>query len=337
MASGGRGLKNMAAPVVLVPECGAGIGFGHLERMLALADALREQVEPVVVTVAEASVVERVRNRGHVALPLAGSAPDRAMRAVVECAARLVVLDGYVFPAGVQTAIRGSCPLVVVDDLDGPCDCDVAVNPAPGVEDSPGPTGASATLRGPAFALLAAAYRTARDQRMREPHSATSLLVSNGGSDLGSIGVPLAHALLTCSVDGRVDLVIGPGATTPLDHPRVTLHRSPTTLASLLAQAALYAGAAGTTAVQAACVGVPAIIAPVADNQRRQAGALERAGCAVVVSPPIDERVAQSACRLLSDRERLQAMSRAGWELVDGRGSERVAAAIAEVLSARAM
>jgi UDP-2,4-diacetamido-2,4,6-trideoxy-beta-L-altropyranose hydrolase len=327
--------EHMVAPVVLVPECGGHVGFGHLERMLALADALREFVDTVVITVAEDGVVARVGSRGHTAVPLPGEAGDRALTAVSQYAPGLAVLDGYVFSRSTQTAIRESCRLVLVDDLDGPCDCDLAVNPAPGTDESTGPDGASATLRGPSFALLAADYRSARDRRGEAPPEPASVLVSSGGADLGSIAAPLTRALLRCTADVRIDLVIGPGTSAAApEHPRITVHRSPPTLAHLLAESTLYAGAAGTTAVQAACVGVPAIIAAVADNQVAQARALESAGCALVVEAPIDETsLTEMASRLLGDRARLQAMSRAGRDLVDGFGTQRVATAILELLS----
>jgi spore coat polysaccharide biosynthesis predicted glycosyltransferase SpsG len=108
-------------------------------------------------------------------------------------------------------------------------------------------------------------------------------------------------------------------------HPRLRVLVEPPTLAEALAGTTVYAGAAGTSAVQAACIGVPAVITVTAANQQAQAAALATAGCALVASP---EEVATLCLRLLDDAPRRTQMRRAGRELVDGDGAARVTDAI---------
>jgi spore coat polysaccharide biosynthesis predicted glycosyltransferase SpsG len=108
---------------------------------------------------------------------------------------------------------------------------------------------------------------------------------------------------------------------------------SPPDLADVLAAATVYVGAAGTTAVQAACIGTPAVITAAVPNQEAQAAALARAGCAVVADIA---KLADACLILLDDRETRATMSERGRALVDGRGAERVAEAIRQVVSARA-
>ena len=111
------------------------------------------------------------------------------------------------------------------------------------------------------------------------------------------------------------------------DSPRDNLARehvlvAPPDLANLLATSTVYVGAAGTTAVQAACVGTPAVITAAVRNQEAQAAALARAGCAVVADTA---HMARACLTLLDDPDERAAMAARGRALVDGRGAGRVA------------
>ncbi len=108
---------------------------------------------------------------------------------------------------------------------------------------------------------------------------------------------------------------------------------APPDLADVLAVCTVYVGAAGTTALQAACVGTPAVITPAVPNQQAQAEALARAGCALVA----DTALMAGAClTLLDDSDARATMAARGRALVDGRGAERVAEAIRHLVAARA-
>ncbi|MGA8360909.1 MAG: UDP-2,4-diacetamido-2,4,6-trideoxy-beta-L-altropyranose hydrolase, partial [Candidatus Dormiibacterota bacterium] len=95
----------------------------------------------------------------------------------------------------------------------------------------------------------------------------------------------------------------------------------------------VYVGAAGTTAVQAACVGTPAVITAAVANQATQAAALSAAGCATLAA---GSELAEACLALLDDPARLASMSAAGRALVDGRGATRVAEAVRNLVTARA-
>jgi spore coat polysaccharide biosynthesis predicted glycosyltransferase SpsG len=78
--------------------------------------------------------------------------------------------------------------------------------------------------------------------------------------------------------------------------------------------------------LEAAMMGVPMVLLPVADNQRPGAQSMARAGAAVTVSSA--EAAAEAARLLLGDPGETARMSRQGRELVDGRGPERILAAL---------
>jgi spore coat polysaccharide biosynthesis predicted glycosyltransferase SpsG len=321
---------------LLCADCGSGVGLGHLERMLALADALQPDVEVVLlVPEADGSLRQRVTDRGHPVIAAPGGTADR-VEGVVEVATSFaaVVLDGYVFDIALQRRLRARTPLVVVDDLQLPADCDLAVNPSPGGEDL-APVGATAFLGGAAYALIRKAVVDARESALRDGREVRTVLVSTGAMDLAGIGDTVSRELLEGDATVEIIRIIGPDSRDAVRdvHPRQHILVAPPHLADVLAASTVYVGAAGTTAVQAACIGTPAVISAAVRNQDAQAAALARAGCAVVA----DIGGLAAAClRLLDDPERRATMSERGRALVDGQGAIRVADAVRHLVAARA-
>ena len=320
--------RSMILRALLAPDCGSGVGLGHLERMLALADALRpDTLVSVVLPDDDVELRRRVEDRGHAVVAARGAAPDRV--ASVLAAGRapdLLVLDGYVFDAGMQERLRRRVPLTVVDDLGHTADCDLGINPSPGGE-SLRPAGATAFLGGAAYALIRSAFAEARETVLRRGRARRTVLVSTGATDIDGMAANVSTRLLNEDASLEVLRVVGPDAqsASPVDQPRLHLLVAPPSLAEALAETTIYVGAAGTTAVQAACVGIPAVINDAVPNQSAQAAALGRAGCAVVVDP---EDLAAECIKLLDDPARCDVMAERGRALVDGRGAWRVAEAV---------
>lgn len=314
----------MTARAVLIPDCGGDVGLGHLERMLALADALGADVAArVVVPAGDAGLARRVAERGHNAIELAGSTAERAVAAGDSLSADVIVLDGYVFTLDVQRRLRATAPLVVVDDLGLPTAGDLAVNPSVGGERLR-PEGAEAFVGGPDYALLSSAFLAARATVLELGHPPRTALVSSGATNLLDITEGFVDEVLARDATVYVVAVLGPEAvgTELPDDPRLEVLVAPSSLAAALARATVYAGAAGTTALQAACVGVPAVITAAVPNQVGPAAALVAAGCAVATEP---RDLAAACLRLLDDPDRRDRMADAGRALVDGHGAARLA------------
>jgi UDP-2,4-diacetamido-2,4,6-trideoxy-beta-L-altropyranose hydrolase len=321
---------------LLAADCGRGVGLGHLERMLALADALQPEVEvSVLVPEGDAALRRRVIDRGHTPREARGDTRVRVASAVAASPPfDVVVLDGYVFDVELQRQLRDRTSLTVVDDLRLPTDCDLAVNPSPGGE-ALRPEGADAFLGGAAYALIRASVVNAREMASRGDREPRTVLVSTGATDPARLGLSVSHALLDRDPTVAVTRVVGPDSMELADDtwPRERLLVAPPDLAGSLGTATVYVGAAGTTAVQAACVGCPSVITAAVSNQEAQAAALAAAGCAVVVDPA----ELAGACLILLDDPALRAeMAMRGRSLVDGRGAARVAAEIRHLVAARA-
>jgi spore coat polysaccharide biosynthesis predicted glycosyltransferase SpsG len=80
-----------------------------------------------------------------------------------------------------------------------------------------------------------------------------------------------------------------------------------------------------------ACMGVPFIAIVIADNQRQAAAAMARDGYPAIEHAAIERELPAAATALAADADRRAALSRRGRELVDGRGAERVCAALREL------
>jgi spore coat polysaccharide biosynthesis predicted glycosyltransferase SpsG len=101
---------------------------------------------------------------------------------------------------------------------------------------------------------------------------------------------------------------------------------APPHLADEIRAAGMVVCLAGQTALEAACLGVPAVVVAAVDNQRPNARRLEATGAAVAVD--LDGPLTEGIEALAGDRPRRAEMARAARAAVDGFGALRVAAAI---------
>jgi len=194
------------------------------------------------------------------------------------------------------------------------------------------------TLTGPRYALLRddfAAHRAASLTRRRASRTLRHILVSMGGTD--ALGAT-EHVLKTLSQavlppDTRITVVMGAAAPT-LNAVKTLAGKMPwptqvvvntSNMARLLSEADLAIGAAGGSAWERCCLGVPSVLVITADNQRPAAHALARAGCARLID--CIDRIATEldpCLQKLQSGGALQTLSENSAELVDGLGVQRV-------------
>lgn len=259
-----------------------------------------------------------------------------------------LIVDHYAIDARWQGALRGACRrLMVIDDLaDRAHDCDLLLDPNLGrtVHDYADRIPADCTaLVGPRYALLRPEFAASRPSSLqrradREPEQ---LLVTLGGVDKDNATSQVLEALLRCTLpaDVRITVVMGPHAPW-LQEVRALVEsmKWPTEvrvnvadMAPLMAQSDLAIGAAGTTAWERCCLGLPSLVLVLAENQRKSAEALEAAGTVVRL-----ESVARLAQELpeklkrLWNRNVLHEMGIAASAVTDGQGAARVASMLLE-------
>jgi UDP-2,4-diacetamido-2,4,6-trideoxy-beta-L-altropyranose hydrolase len=307
-------------------DASTAIGGGHVMRCLTLAEALSARGAQVLLLVnADAPATAPTLTDTPFSIVAPGpEATVAAIRAHWPEGADWTVIDHYGWSAGDETALRvAATNIMALDDRPTRAHAvDLLLDPTPGRDAvdwsslAPGAT----VLAGAAHALIGPAWRAAR----ADPPAASrsGVVIALGLSDTGDLPDAIAAAL---SDVGPLHLVGPASATAPgvIAHDRL----APPALADLLARCAVAVGAGGSSALERAYLGVPSVIAVIADNQRDLAAGLAEAGAALAC-PPDAEAVAAGVRALLADPAALAAMSARTAALVDGRGPARVAAAI---------
>ena len=189
-------------------------------------------------------------------------------------------------------------------------------------------------LAGAYFALLS------RDYPLIAPSIPTRIclkriLVFFGGVDSGNMTAVALEALqFEKFCDLEVDIVLGHGATHLEDIQRfvdgranMNLHICMPSLSGLMIRADLAIGAGGTASWERACLGLPSLIVPIAENQIEGARELQKFGAArCLVSPTkssLIEEIREEILALMKSSQRLEEMSLACVSLGDGRGVQR--------------
>lgn len=341
------------------------IGTGHLMRCLTLADALAGEGHACHFAMRDlpGALPGMVEARGHaislLPAPSDGEATDSDLahgawlgvtraRDAAETAAVLnepadwLVVDHYGLSAGWHRLLRPHARrLLAIDDLaDRALDCDLLLdqNLQAGPDRYAGLLPAAAeALIGPKFALLRPEF--ARLRAAPPPREPARVLVSFGGIDAPGATLMALEALTLAGMDARpVDVVAGPRnphlpAIRAWCEARAsaTWHES-ADMAALMARAGLAIGAAGATAWERCCLGLPTLLVTIAANQRPGAQALTEAGAALWAGDVADLS-AQDLAAMLRTLKRApglrDSLGAKASALVDGLGVARVVRAMA--------
>lgn len=321
-------------------DASVGVGIGHVMRCLAFADTLRWAGWSCAFATGPETI------RAVPALASSGVAMRPAEDARLDVAdATLMVVDHYGLDAGFERQARAQGATVVVfDDLaDRPHDCAILVDPTPGrpADDYRDRVPGSCRLMlGPKHAILHERWLARRPDalaRLAQPRPVERIVVSMGGTDPRDATSRVLAALAQAKLGVHVDVILGAGAPqlariAGMVGPGVTLHVDPPDPAAIAATADLAIGAPGTSSFERAALGLPAILIPLADNQRFVAAAFAAGGAAEIVPAESLDDPAGLAARtaaLAVDAGRRIAMSRKAAALTDGRGSLRLLAAVA--------
>ena len=172
------------------------------------------------------------------------------------------------------------------------------------------------------------------------PPMGRRVLVTMGGSDPENLTERVVDALVLIELD-ELEAIVVVGGSSPhsdlLESPagqrgkNISVRRDVTNIAELMAWADFAVSSAGTTCWELCLLALPALLVDVAENQTELAQELARRNCAIHLGGPRDFTVEQLASQLealLRSGEKRRALSANCRELVDGRGSERVASAM---------
>jgi len=335
-------------------DAGTAMGLGHVMRCMALAEAALAAGHTAVFVMAPgASAMEERLKAGHYGVSALVTKPGSSDDAA-ECikiakaeAADFIVVDGYHFSGAYQTSIRkGKIPLLFIDDYGhgSPYAADLILN-----QNSYAPqhaewyesrTPSSWLLLGCTYTMLRKEFRETERKEKPIPDLGSSVLVTLGGGDPQNATLKILQALQSIrEIPLRISVVIGSAnphrAQIESARGNARILVDTREMPELMAQADLVIAGGGTTSYELAYLGAPSLLCVLAENQRLVAENLRKRKVAHLLGNPIDlslDRIAQEILGLLRNKEERLQYAVNGRALIDGKGSERVLAAMLESL-----
>lgn len=333
--------------VVIRCDASAEGGIGHLVRAISVAGAARDAGHTVVVAGSIRSpLAERLLVEAELEVV---DAPADLQVLAAEQGATVVHVDDYSIGNDALTQVRACGALLssVEDGTFGRRPADVVLDSTIRAEHAGRPDDGSGTvLLGIRYAPMRAQVRAAREERAAtapEIGPAARVLIVMGGTDATGAAGTLAAVCDAADGIGRVS-VIAPeknwdAVRSEAGDDVELIAPSPEFLAHARA-ADLVVSAAGTTAWELACIGVPSLLVAVVENQQAGYDAALTEGIARGLGsldevrsdlPATIARVEVAVADLRAGRS----WAPVGRSTVDGHGAERIVAAWDEALSRR--
>lgn len=259
-----------------------------------------------------------------------------------------LVVDHYGLEARWEETVLSGSPetrLLVLDDLaDRPHIANILLDQNLGrvAEDYQALLPASAkVLIGPEYALLRPEFcdwRASSLERRKHP-KAKNILITMGGVDKDNAAERVLSALASCSLsnDSVIDVVMGTHAPW-LDKVRIRADNMPwktnvvtnvNNMAERMAWADIAIGAAGSTSWERCCLGLPALMLVLAENQYQVAKPLSEAGAAYLVGVPDQLETLPASWTEITSEKSLKSMSKHASMLTTGQGASYVASCLA--------
>ncbi len=331
------------------------IGTGHVLRAVRLSDAWNamglgkvtlalsgDEVGAALAARASATVVSVLGNNPHHGKPVFNPQSLANLGADVRWDVAVIdMLDTY---AGTLDMVRSIATTVITLDDRGPgrTDADAIINVLVREPRRDGLPGNVRLLEGPEYATVDRMYAETAPVRTCRT-GACKALITLGGADSAGLALKVARAMHGVPDIAEATFICGVGAVhgeelrqalAELPWPTTVVQQVPS-LREMLIQCDVAIVAGGLTMHEACCVGTPALaVCQPIDHQMelaewfRSQGAMDTAGNGVTASVA---DIRDALIRLIRDCGARRSMSMVGPGLVDGRGTERTARAIADI------
>lgn len=362
MTSHGGYLRSLKKKIVFRVDASDQIGTGHLMRCMVLAD--RFSADGACVRFVSQSMpvhlIDLIKSRGHDFFHIVvdhSSASSKKLKHSAWLASSqttdakatllmlsgemidLIVVDHYALDVEWERLVRKQAKhILVIDDLaDREHDCDTLLdqNLYSNMESRyvGRVSGQVKSLLGPKYALLRNEFRLNRSGASVRDGAIQRILVFLGGVDKENYTSCVLDALLELDVPYalHVDVVIGS------QHPcknEIELrckehgffcHVQTNKMAELIIAADIGVGAGGSASWERCCLGLPSLVVSLADNQIDIAENLDRIGACIYLGYfPSKDILLNKILDLMSTPAELKKISKTAFDLVDGRGVDRV-------------
>lgn len=324
--------------IVIRADGGPEIGYGHLVRSGALAEEMLDRGHAVTIaTTTPQHARKSFPNAADgVDLP-ARDDPTPFVSWIETTGPDVAFTDAYPINTAYQRAVRERLPLAVLQDDACHAVCaDLFVNGNLYAADleyeflGPKPE----VCLGPRYVLLRSVIRDRLNEEppWREPPERA--IVTMGASDIAELTPTVVRAFDGLNL--RVDAIVGPGFSKTQEQEvktaaddvsaDVRVARDPDNLEERMFQADFAVTTASSTTYELLALGTPIVSVPVADNQKLIAGVLRQRDAATVLERDTDIDSLQRAIKkYFSDSDLREERQELGRELIDGKGTERIA------------
>jgi UDP-2,4-diacetamido-2,4,6-trideoxy-beta-L-altropyranose hydrolase len=356
--------------VAIRVDASENVGAGHLMRCLTLADELRANGATVIFITHDLAEdwMELITGRGHLSgpLPVRRGFDARAEDGIDaklgwrvdamntrDCLGAFgtpdwLIVDHYALDAKWEACLRPRVgKIMVIDDLaDREHDCDLLLDSnffeGSGQRYDRLIPKECVRLIGPQYALLRPEFRKAFSEHSTDEGEKFRIVVSFGGSDPTGETLKILAAIKGAGLrDTLIDVVVG-----SWNKDRFEIERmcgeipganylfNVDNMACLMAKAALYVGAGGTTTWERCCMNLPGIVIATAENQIAGSVAMARRGAQIYLgkAPEVSGDNVMHVISFLQNNVWLRdALGNVGAGIVDGLGAERVVRRIIHV------
>lgn len=349
--------------VVVRVDASQHIGSGHVMRCLVLAQALKLAGHNVIFATREqeSNLNDFIRNKGFKLIDLVkpktwrtptNTADYSAWLQVSECqdsqdfiskvgSADLVIVDHYGINKFWHERVKSKlgCALMVIDDLVREHSATILLDQTLNRQPSEY-TGAytCTVLSGTDYALLKPGFSEIRKYLKKQIPQEHEILITMGGIDMPNSSLKVLKAL--SKETKKIPTTVLLSQRSP-NYSQVkefaAIHASwvkhiefVDDMAELMSKFSIAIGAPGSTSWERACLGIPSILVPIAQNQNMIATELEKAHAAILINlNDIDSELPLALNRIITD---WQTYSNNSFALCDGKGCERAVNKIEEVI-----
>lgn len=338
---------------ILRTDGGRELGFGHVNRCLTMANAIRAGggAPEIVLGIGDSDVLDRIEKAGQPARQLA---PDKRYDAIEMLRGATCAIFDFSHIRTGETAAAAASMLnrvrdsgarsLVIDTIGRDClgamqnlTVDILAIPYAGGEQQETLPGPGIEARGPDYFVLDNAFLESR--RSKEPTASAKprVLVTAGGSDPAGLTMLFLASLALVNTPLQLRIVVGPGfasalksniekCAATLSHDVVLLD-APESLVEEIFAADLALSASGLTKYELAFAGTPSILVSI-DEEHHAAnrafadlGSCRDAGLMQDVTPG---ELAALLEDLIHDAGKRHDMAAAGRAAVDGEGLQRL-------------
>lgn len=343
----------MSRPLVIRTDADSEIGTGHLMRCIALAQAWKEREGSEVIFVMNrpgAGIESRIRDMGFDLRTIdakPGSSEDAKVTCTMyhELGAQWCVVDGYQFSAHYQQQVHNSPASILFIDDYGHCDhyvADVVLNQNIYAYKGLYPDFKTHVrlLLGMKYALIRTEFLKYQNFQRIHAKNAKKILVTFGGSDPGNVTGAIVTMLKNVNItDIEVRVIAGVNNSNISqlhalirEDGRIRMIQNVQDMPDHMAWADIAICAGGSTVYECAFMGLPAIIYPIAKNQKPVVDEMSRIGSAIdgrTINILHANEGASALAGLLDSCDTRRELSEKMRALIDGKGAVRVVDALA--------